>query len=424
MISGNDSKETGGLVAAHPSTTPENTPRKHRPYSRLTFFPPKNEDSPVILKSCHDVKLAELKEKTIFYKAYPPGSRRPELEAANTAILQFLAPGYCPEKVYVFYDETGIRAIGTLAIPNFVTVSKDKLTEDDLLDPAIVKGNAIGLRASYVLDEGDLHIDQIDKRGRRVDLGGLNYTVTGQFEDGNSTSNPLSNNLVSHAVVSAVNRNTRPHDPSMFPKTKQDILNFPHLYDVKLGYWVTQTQSRVAKILCLPTKTFSEDKVAVYEKLNKIDEFHNECFKFDLRFMMMSEHDIRNIGSQFITVSSADHQFQEKDKPRELLDTWCERIMENQRELRSVLTHLKEFQNFLGKHGQTALKEILAGINLQNDAMTADEKRKTAKNPDRDTTILINNYIDTTAMEQVYLAILDEAEAAMAPMTSPTLKKL
>jgi hypothetical protein len=420
MISGNDSKKTGSLVAAHPSTTPENTPRKHRPYSRLQFFAPKAEGGPHISKSCHEVKLAQLKEKTIFCKSYPLGSRRPELEAANTALLQFLAPGSCPEKVYVFYDEKSICAIGTLAIPNFTTVAKDPLTENDLLNPAIVEGNAVGLRASYVLDEGDLHVDQICKDGRRVDLGGLNYTVTGQLEDGNSTSNPLSNNPLSNAIGNVITRSTRPHDPSMFPKTKRDILSFPHLQDVKLGYWVTQSQSNIAKIICIPTKTFSTEKVEVYEKLNKIEKFHERCFKFDLRFMMMSEHDIRNIGSQYIAVSQPDLSIHEKDKPKELLDIWCERILVNQRELRAVLTNLKEFQNFLGKHGQTALKEIIADINLQNDAMTADEKRKTVKNPGRDTTILINNYIDTTAMEQVYLAILDEAEAAMAPMTSPT----
>ena len=378
---------------------PEDYPQKSRPKSALLFSNEPANALPESAKSFHVVEKVQYKGTLRFFKHNTPGSYMSELEAAAWSIYHLIAPGYVPEKVNAHYDSNGVFVgVSSKAIPGYIPALVKKLTDEDLNNPEIVKGNAIGTAMSYINEEEDYHTGNTDRNGMRIDFDMSIWPILGLFKEGKP-----------------IDWFYRTRDPSKFRMTANDINKFPDIADANPFYWPTKpqpflregTRQVLSKWVAISKNAFKSVENGVYKKLNKIDDFHYYKFRTFLKFLLLSDHMLGTAIKQHLRndVTHTDA----RGKHHKVCDTLLRHLSDRKEQLRKTLVHMRTFQDFLASHGEKAMKEIRQEFADLNQHLIASEVRKWTKKPERSASTLINNMVDTDEVEKTYDDIFDEA---------------
>ncbi len=379
-------------------------PQKTRPFNtdKLALKPDKLVAAlPEQAKSFHAVEKFSQGDQLRFFKHNTPGSPMSPLEAAAWAMYQLLAPDYVPAKANAHVNENGTYiGVSSQLIARFVPAKQSKLTDEHLKDPEVVKGNAIGLTASYIFEEDDCHSGNIDTEGDRVDYDMSFWPVFGLFKVGNTLDKLI-----------------RSSSQSKFRATPRDLNQFPDIEDAKPHYWPTKAQpyisegvrEKLSKWADVSTNAFTTDENEVYKKFNKIPEFHYYKFRTCLKFLLISDDIIDTVIKQHMP--EAFTYVDASGKEKKVCDILRDHIIERRKILRGVLTSMESFVDFLVDSGSRAMDEIRQEFAARNEHIQESEARKWLKNPQRSASILINNIIEPNEVEETYDDIFEEARA-------------
>lgn len=347
-------------------------PTKNRPLEWLKIIT--EGIKPPIKTTYHDTLPAtNNKGFKLFYKKNPPGcpSIMAELEATAWAHYELIAPDYVPAHTRAIYDASGAYVgVSSQAIEGFKSTLEDPLKDDDLKNPEIVKGLAIGLMTSYLFEEDDCHRANMDKFGRRIDFDGSLWPIIGPYK-----------------VVAWKDRWFRIGNITRFNISEQDLDNFPDLKDAKPYYWPTTQpnisdtfRENIPAIIPISKNAFREADNAIYKKLAADPTFIYYKFRTLLKYILTDETMYRPIIAR--------HLRKKDDSGANIIDILVKHQADRIESLTQTLVGMASFQEFMQQHGVKAFDEIREEFNKRNQKLRA--KKNSTHEPSSQLLLLIN----------------------------------
>jgi len=225
-----------------------------------------------------------------------------------------------------------------------------QVTVKDLRNYRIVKGNAIGMTASRLNNEDDLHARNISKFGFRIDFDMSWWTIVYKFK---------SSGIVDWAF--------RYPSKNGFVITENDIRHFPNIKDSVPFYWPTNPApiipeyvlNALASIFAISQNAFTTQENAVYQKLEIHPVFIYHKFTMLLKYILTDAEMYRNI---FKLHAPEDAKFESKY----IIDMLTEEHARQIKAYREILTNMPEFREFLRHHGEHAFKSIITEFDERN----------------------------------------------------------
>lgn len=386
--------------------------QKHRPIDCMRFYADAAMALPDSAKSAHAVEKVTKKGKVLFFKHNTPGSLMSELEAAVWAIYHVVAPKHVPAKANAhFNSKNEYVGVSLQEIPDFQSTMDDPLAEKDLSDKSTVKGLAVILALSYILEEDDLHRGNMSKLGFRIDFDMSLWPVLGNFKEG-----------------TVIDWMYRPRDVERFCITTDDIDNFPDIKDAKPFYWPTIPQPIITEgarnvlsnFIPISRNAFPTIENLLFKKLKDNPDFIQEKFKTFLKFLLIDTDHYAMLINQHLreNLRNPDPHTQFK----KISEIMVEHLEGRKKQLRDVLVKMPSFQSFLWSHGAAVKQEILAEFSEYNNGIREHEAAKRLKNPQRGEGVMFDTLIRLEDIKNNYTDIYREAKAyACAPMITQKL---
>lgn len=274
------------------------------------------------------------------------------LEAVCGAFYKFLVPNNV-STTRAHYNEKHILngshpyfAVSSKGIPDFKSISTDPLTDQDLNVEEIVKGLALGLTASYIFEEDDLHRGNMDKYGMRIDFDMSLWSILYHFKMDWTFRNPedrLGDRFIIHS---------------------EDIIHFPNLMHARPFYFPTNDPSKIPSIFLeafekatgykASKNSFTPNVIAIFKKLEHLEIFKYYKFRTLLKYVLSDAKMYRNMA-KFHTPEI----LKNTDNKDVEIHCFIERHQQKRiNEFRKILIQTNEFKDFLEKDGERALKEI------------------------------------------------------------------
>ncbi len=235
------------------------------------------------------------------------------------------------------------------------------VTKDDFRKFRIIKGLAIGLTASYIFGEDDLHRNNMSKDGKRIDFDMSLWLILFGLKD-----------------MWFVERKLRQPNKNAHNVTERDIVNSPILEDAQPYHWPAKPPGFLQSVAMRSTSgaanAFSKEASAIYHKLAppKPDEqgvtplesaatkvYRHYKYATLLKFIISNESIYRNIGLLHIR---KDRELESKNAVETLARFQAERIQR----FKDVLVRIPEFGEFLKADGDRLLQAMLLEFEEHN----------------------------------------------------------
>lgn len=222
---------------------------------------------------------------------------------------------------------------------NLSTDKKYAFTGKDLAHYRMIAGLAVGMMASLINKEADLHRGNINREGIRLD-----YDMSWwEF-------------LFEHKYASLyeviVHRPLRSAAADTFKLTARDIHQFPDLQDATPGYWPT------VPVLSPLENAYTADENVRFKKLQTHPVMIYYKYATLLKYILTAP--------QFSALSHHHLGSEKDDRGRSLGDLFAEAHRARAEEAQIILEDMPEFHHFLFTHGHLVFEAILEEIKLYN----------------------------------------------------------
>ena len=263
------------------------------------------------------------------------------------------------------------------------------ISVQDLRNTRINRGLGIGISASYAHEEGDLHSNNINLMGVRIDFDELCTKVFSYYKDRNFLARQIDPRIPTHDTLKV---------------TCNNILHFPNLLDgTPPAYWPTiargymghlidalnQAHSELARTTQLITDApplsqngFLPEESAVFQQIatNKVFKFYK--YKTFLHFLLTSSNHYRNLARLHIPETTPARKTEHLDTPEKMIKEIVQNRVERIKQFETVLIRLPKFYRFLKKYGALAMDEIEKDFKRHN-AYYGKKERKHNQTPEQ-----------------------------------------
>ncbi|MFZ2314659.1 MAG: hypothetical protein WAW86_03230 [Gammaproteobacteria bacterium] len=235
----------------------------------------------------------------------------------------------------------------------------------DIDNYAIKKGLAEGLVASYLLKEGDLHANNLDLYGNRVDHDMTIWDVGFLYK-----LSPTNQHTFSFSPNELYDVTVRTPDATSFAISSRDILQFPNIEAPGYYYWPTKDAAiRSTVKFAFKTKSaeneFDSRDNELFKKLAADPVFIFHKFKTFLKFTLLHYSLYEHIALMHIR--------SDVKAGNMLLNQMKASMASRVVELQQVLAAMPEYQEFLERDGKYALE--LIRIELIDEKQALEDKK-------------------------------------------------
>ncbi|MDR3492127.1 MAG: hypothetical protein P4M12_08830 [Gammaproteobacteria bacterium] len=214
----------------------------------------------------------------------------------------------------------------------------------------IIKGAAIGLTASYIFMEDDLHHNNMTKDGKRIDFDMSLWPILYEFKN---------NGMINLAFRKPTSKS--------FDVTQYDIEHFPNLKNAVPFYWPTNgapifsesTTAVIKNIFSLSNNTYSSQVNSVYKKLETNPVFVHHKYATLLRYILSHAETYRYLSQLHIRKECT---FQYKSVIEMLVQCQAARIQK----FKDKIVNVPAFADFMKQHGENIFKKIVNESMLRN----------------------------------------------------------
>lgn len=236
--------------------------------------------------------------------------------------------------------------------------NKTYVTVKDLKNYRMIKGQAIGLTASYVLGEDDCHRGNISKYGIRIDFDMTLWWILCKFKESG-----------------IVDWTFRFPNESTFIIHPYDILHFPNLVHADPFYWPTKPpkilkeplRSFVGKMLPVSENAYEVHDNSVFQKLETHPVFVYHKYATLLKFILTNHEMYRAVAKLYLR-----ENITMEDK--NLIDVLSQHIDKRIQLFKKVLLQMPDFYAFLNtidknvgeKYGDIILDDIKSEFEQRN----------------------------------------------------------
>ncbi|MBX3709577.1 MAG: hypothetical protein KIT56_05965 [Gammaproteobacteria bacterium] len=224
------------------------------------------------------------------------------------------------------------------------------ITAKDLRNYRTIKGLAIGLTTSYIFEEDDCHRGNVSADGKRVDTDMSSWSVVFPFKQ---------LGIIDWTFRKPAGR---------FKVTARDILNLPDLKDASPFYWPTIPAryipeafiSIASKFFTISNNAFKSQDNVIYQRLSTHPVFIYHKYTILLKYILTNETIYRNLCKLHIREEST---LENKNVINMLSQHQGERI----KIFKNELLNLPDFKEFLITNGDKVLKTIIKDFSKHNE---------------------------------------------------------
>jgi hypothetical protein len=254
-----------------------------------------------------------------------------------------------------------------------------------------VKGLAIGLTTSYIFVEEDLHKNNFDNNGMRIDFDMSLWPISFEFKKAGYLDLELA---------------LRSPRKNILDISEYDIIHFPNIRDATPHYWPTHA----ANLASSAKNAYTPEMNAVFQKLETNPVFVYHKFATMLKFCLTNADMYRHIAMLHMRKDC-------RTQSKSLIDVISQFQAQRIQSLKDKLLKVPEFSAFMTKHGETVFKRIMKDFSAQNESFVQEvEKIENELEEMRDRSEALSDMNDSLLAKST-----DNLEEAVKPFQLPEL---